>query len=221
MVQCNQDINLEILAELERLYPEAKPELHFTNPFETLIATILSAQCTDQKVNMATPALFAAYPDAKAMAQATPEDIEPYIHICGIYRNKAKNIVATSKQLMEKYHGQVPGDMEALTQLPGVGRKTANVVLSNAFGVPAIAVDTHVFRVSNRLGLAHAKDVLETEQQLMHAIAREQWSDAHHWIIYHGRRVCHAIKPACGRCTLRDLCAHAQRDAGEAQAAAQ
>ncbi len=200
-----------ILSELARLYPDAKPELHFSNPFETLIATILSAQCTDQKVNQATPALFAAYPDAAAIALATPEEIEPYIHICGIYRNKARNIVATAKVLIAEHGGQVPDTMEALTALPGVGRKTANVVLSNAFGVPAIAVDTHVFRVSNRLGLAHAKDVAKTEEQLMQAIPRKQWSIAHHWIIFHGRRVCHAIRPACDRCTLNTLCEHRLR----------
>ncbi len=199
----------QILAELERLYPQAGPELHFSNPYETLIATILSAQCTDQKVNQATPALFAAYPNAAAMAKAEPGQIEPYIHICGIYRNKAKNIVAACRALVAEYGGEVPGDFEALTALPGVGRKTANVVMANAFGAQAIAVDTHVFRVSNRLGLAHAKDVLRTEEQLMRTIPREDWSKAHHWIIFHGRRVCKAIKPACGACTLRALCEHA------------
>jgi len=198
---------MKILAELERLYPDARPELHFSDPFETLVATILSAQCTDQKVNQATPTLFAAYPDAAAMAKAEPEEIEPYIRLCGIYRNKARNIVAACRKIMAEHAGQVPGDREALTALPGVGRKTANVVMANAFGAQAIAVDTHVFRVSNRLGLAHAKDVLRTEEQLMEAIPREDWSRAHHWIIFHGRRVCRAIKPDCGGCTLAGLCA--------------
>ncbi|MCL2811636.1 MAG: endonuclease III [Clostridia bacterium] len=197
----------KILAELERLYPDARPELHFSDPFQTLIATILSAQCTDQKVNQATPALFAAYPNAAVMAKAEPEQIEPYIRLCGIYRNKARNIVLACRKIMAEHKGQVPGDMEALTALPGVGRKTANVVMANAFGAQAIAVDTHVFRVSNRLGLAQAKDVLRTEEQLMEAIPREDWSRAHLWIIYHGRRVCRAIKPDCAACTLADLCA--------------
>ena len=198
-----------ILAELESLYPQARPELHFSNPYETLIATILSAQCTDKKVNQATPALFACYPDPAALAAATPEEVEPFIHLCGIYRNKARNIVAACRQLMAEHGGRVPDTMEALTALPGVGRKTANVVLANAFGVQTIAVDTHVFRVSNRLGLAHAKDVLRTEEQLMAVIPQAQWVNAHHWIIYHGRRVCHAIRPACADCTLRALCEHA------------
>ena len=200
----------KILTELERLYPDAKPELHFSDPYQTLIATILSAQCTDQKVNQVTPALFAAYPDAVAIAKAEPEDIEPYIRLCGIYRNKARNIVAACRQLVAQHGGRVPGDMEALTALPGVGRKTANVVMANAFGAQAIAVDTHVFRVSNRLGLAHAKDVLHTEEQLMEVIPREEWSRAHHWIIFHGRRVCRAIKPHCAACTLASLCEYRQ-----------
>lgn len=200
----------EILAELERLYPDAKPELHFSNPYQTLIATILSAQCTDQKVNLATPALFAAYPDAASMASAEPEEIEPYIRTCGIYRNKARNIVATCRRIMAEHGGNVPGDMDALTALPGVGRKTANVVMANAFGAQAIAVDTHVFRVSNRLGLAHANDVLRTEEQLMEVIPRKDWSAAHHWIIFHGRRVCHAIKPKCSVCTLAAQCERRQ-----------
>ncbi len=199
-----------MLAELKRLYPEAKAELDFSNPYETLIATILSAQCTDKKVNLATPALFAAYPDAAAMAQATPERIEPFIRSLGLYHNKAKNIVAACRTIVTEHGGQVPGDRAALEALPGVGRKTASVVLSNAFGEPAIAVDTHVFRVSNRLGLAHAKDVVKTEQQLMQVIPKSDWSDAHHWIIYHGRRVCHSQRPDCGHCTLKGLCEHAQ-----------
>ncbi len=197
-----------ILAELARLYPDARPELHFSNPYQTLVATILSAQCTDKKVNLATPALFAAYPEVAAMAAAEPEQIEPYIHICGIYRNKARNIVMACRAIQAEHGGAVPGSMEALTALPGVGRKTANVVMANAFGAQAIAVDTHVFRVSNRLGLAHAKDVLRTEEQLMQVIPREDWSTAHHWIIFHGRRVCHAMKPSCAACTLRELCEH-------------
>ncbi len=209
------DKRKNMLAELKRLYPEAKAELDFSNPYETLIATILSAQCTDKKVNLATPALFRDFPDAAAMAQATPEDIEPYIRSLGLYHNKAKNIVAACRAIVAQHDGQVPGERAALEALPGVGRKTASVVLSNAFGEPAIAVDTHVFRVSNRLGLAHAKDVVRTEQQLMQAIPKRDWSDAHHWIIYHGRRVCHSQRPDCAHCTLRELCEYAKREQKE------
>ena len=196
----------QILAELERLYPDAKPALHFSNPYQLLVAVILSAQCTDVKVNAVTPALFAAYPDAHALAQADPLAVEGYIRTCGLYHNKAKNLVATAKALVENYGGEVPADHEKLTQLPGVGRKTANVVMSCAFGADAIAVDTHVFRVSNRLGLADANDVLKTEQQLMQNIPKDKWSLAHHWIIFHGRRVCAARKPDCSHCTLSPWC---------------
>ena len=198
-----------ILTELERLYPDAKPALHFRNPYELLVAVILSAQCTDVKVNAVTPALFEAYPDAYALAAADPLEVEGYIRTCGLYHNKAKNLVATGKALTELYGGQVPADHEKLTQLPGVGRKTANVVMSCAFGADAIAVDTHVFRVSNRLGLADASDVLKTEKQLMQNIPRDKWSLAHHWIIFHGRRVCAARKPDCEACTLRAWCEYA------------
>ena len=201
--------NSLILSELERLYPDAKPALHFDNAYQLLVAVILSAQCTDVKVNMVTPALFAAYPDAAALAKAEPEDVEPFIKTCGIYRNKAKNLVLTARALTSQYGGEVPADHELLTKLPGVGRKTANVVMSCAFGADAIAVDTHVFRVSNRLGLADAGDVLKTEQQLMENIPKDAWSRAHHWLIFHGRRVCAARKPACETCTLRPWCRYA------------
>lgn len=199
----------QILAELERLYPDAKPALHFQNPYQLLVAVILSAQCTDVKVNAVTPALFAAYPDAHALSKADPLEVETYIRTCGLYHNKAKNLVATAKTLVESYGGVVPADHEKLTQLPGVGRKTANVVMSCAFGADAIAVDTHVFRVSNRLGLADAGDVLKTEQQLMQNIPKNKWSLAHHWIIFHGRRVCSARKPDCENCTLSGWCEYA------------
>jgi len=198
-----------ILRELERLYPDAKPALHFANPYQLLVAVILSAQCTDVKVNAVTPALFEAYPDAHALAKADPLDVENYIRTCGLYHNKAKNLVATAKKLTELYGGDVPADHQKLTQLPGVGRKTANVVMSCAFGADAIAVDTHVFRVSNRLGLADANDVLKTERQLMQNIPKNKWSLAHHWIIFHGRRVCDARKPACSTCTLAAWCEYA------------
>ena len=157
-----------------------------------------------------TEKLFPLFPDAFAIARLTPDELRPYIASCG-FKSKADNIVATCRILVEKYGGQVPRTMEELTALPGVGRKTANVVLANAFGIPTIAVDTHVFRGSNRLGLAHARDVLETEKQLMQVVPREDWIAAHHWLIFHGRRVCAARKPACDACTLAPLCEYFNR----------
>lgn len=197
--------NNEMLAILDRLYPDAAPELHFTNPYETLVATMLSAQCTDRQVNKVTPALFERYPDARAMAGADVADVYALVKSCG-FKSKAGNIVSACRLIVSDFGGDVPSTMEALTTLPGVGRKTANVVLANAFGVPTIAVDTHVFRVSNRLGLAHANNVEETEKQLQRAIPKKDWIRAHHWLIYHGRRVCHARNPACELCALRSLC---------------
>ncbi len=194
-----------ILAELRRLYPEAKPELNFTNPYETLVATMLSAQCTDKQVNKVTPAVFARFPDAVSMASATVEELYPMVKSCG-FKSKAGNIIEACRLVVSRHGGEVPHTMEELTALPGVGRKTANVVLANAFHIPALAVDTHVFRVSNRLGLADAKDVENTERQLMRAIPKADWCEAHHWLIYHGRRVCKAQRPLCEECTLRDMC---------------
>ena len=201
-----------ILEGLSALYPAAGPELHFSNPFETLVATILAAQCTDARVNQVTPALFRDYPDAAAMAKATPEEIFPYVKSCG-FKSKAVNIVNASRMIVEQFGGAVPSTLEELTRLPGVGRKTANVVLAFSFGLPAIPVDTHVFRVANRLGLSNALTVEETERQLMELIPREDWSQAHHWMIYHGRRVCHSQKPECETCTLKPYCkaAHAEQ----------
>lgn len=194
-----------ILAALAELYPDAKPELHFTNPYETLIATMLSAQCTDKQVNKVTPAVFARYPDAAAMAQASLEDLFPMVKSCG-FKSKASNIIEACRLLVANHGGQVPSTREELTALPGVGRKTANVVLANAFNIPALAVDTHVFRVSYRLGLADAKNVEETEKQLMRAIPKADWYAAHHQLIYHGRQVCKAQHPQCEVCTLKELC---------------
>lgn len=198
-----------ILADLQALYPDAGPELNFTNPYETLVATMLSAQCTDKQVNKVTPAVFARYPDASAMAQAPVEELYPMVKSCG-FKSKAGNIIAACKMIVELHGGEVPNTREALVELPGVGRKTANVVLANAFKVPALAVDTHVFRVSNRLGLAEADNVEETERQLMKAIPKKDWMDAHHWLIWHGRRVCKAQRPACDSCILRDKCKYAR-----------
>lgn len=199
-----------ILGELEAVYPDAKPGLHFQSPFQLLIATILSAQCTDVRVNLVTEKLFAQFPTPADIAALSPEALQPHIKSCGLSATKAKNIVNTCRTLVEQYDGQVPNDREALQALPGVGRKTASVVLSNAFGVDAIAVDTHVFRVSNRLGLAHAKDVVKTEQQLMQNIPQDKWSIAHHWLIWHGRKVCAAQRPKCDTCTLAKVCEYYQ-----------
>ena len=201
-----EEWNDAVIKGLAEAHPDARPELNFTNPFELLIATMLSAQCTDRQVNKCTPALFRDHPNAESISRMTPEEIALYIKPCGFYNTKGKNIIAACRKLVEKYGGEVPCDREALEALSGVGRKTANVVLSNAFGVPAIAVDTHVFRVSNRLGLAEAKTVEETEKQLMQAIPKQLWSIMHHYIIFHGRRVCSAKKPNCAECTLKDLC---------------
>ncbi len=204
----------DILSELSRLYPEAKPELHFTNPYETLVAVMLSAQCTDKQVNKVTPAVFARFPDVKSMAAATVEELYPMVKSCG-FKSKAGNIIAACQLIEKQFGGQVPATMEELITLPGVGRKTANVVMSTAFHLPAIAVDTHVFRVSNRLGLAEANDVLQTELQLQAVIPQEDWSHAHHWLIFHGRRVCKAQHPLCEECTLRSLCRAYQTGAAE------
>ena len=190
-----------VLRGLAEQHPDAKPELDFTNPYELLVATILSAQCTDKQVNKVTPALFKAYPTPSDLASAEPEEIEPYIHSCGFYHNKAKNLVLACRDIRDRFGGEVPGEREGLESLAGVGRKTANVVLSNAFGV-----DTHVFRVSNRIGLAKASSVEETERQLMKNIPEDNWSIAHHWLIFHGRRVCKAQRPLCDKCGIAALC---------------
>lgn len=196
----------EILEGLKRAHPEARAELDFSNPFELLVATILSAQATDVQVNKVTPALFAAAGTPAEMARMEESEMERYIRSIGLWRNKGRNLIAMSRILRDAYGGRVPDRLEELVKLPGVGRKTANVVLSNAFGIPAIAVDTHVFRVANRLGLACGKDVVETEEQLMKVIPREDWSLMHHCLIFHGRRVCKARNPACSDCTLLPLC---------------
>ena len=195
------------LAALERAYPDAAPQLVFSSPFELLIATMLSAQCTDKQVNRCTAPLFETYKDAQSFLTLSEEALIRYIHACGFFNTKAKNILSTCALLVSEYGGEVPQERELLMQLPGVGRKTANVVLSNAFGVPAIAVDTHVFRVANRIGFACAGDVFETEKQLMQNIPQVQWSQAHHWLIFHGRQVCTARKPRCESCTVREYCA--------------
>lgn len=199
-----QDIK-EVLRLLKELYPDARPELHFSNPYETLVSVMLSAQSTDVQVNKVTPTLFAKYSTVEALAGADVDDVFQIVRSCG-FKSKAGNIVEASRLIVHRHGGQVPHTMEELTALPGVGRKTANVVLANAFHVPTIAVDTHVFRVSNRIGLADAKNVQQTEKQLMEAIPKKDWIDAHHWLIFHGRRVCRARKPACETCAIAPYC---------------
>jgi endonuclease-3 len=195
-----------VLGGLRELYPDARTELDFGTPFQLVIATLLSAQATDVSVNTATPALFARYPTAEAMAQAAPEDVEPFIKTIGLYRNKAKNAVATARRLTEAYGGEVPRTVEELITLPGVGRKTANVVVSNAYGVPAIAVDTHVGRLARRLGFSAHDDPDKVEADLQKLFAPEDWVFLHHGLILHGRRVCTARKPSCAGCGLAAIC---------------
>lgn len=196
----------EILNRLEKKYPDAGCELDHRNVFELLVCVVLSAQTTDKRVNMITPELFSRYPDAASLSEADASDVEECLRTIGMYRQKAKNIIGLSKILMEEYDGKVPESHEELMRLPGVGRKTANVVMSEGFGYPAIAVDTHVFRVSNRIGMADADNVLDTELQLQERIPRGRWSKAHHLLIFHGRYTCAARKPKCEECPLIDLC---------------
>lgn len=196
----------EILDRLEKKYPDADCALHHKNVFELLICVVLSAQTTDKRVNMITPDLFARYPDAASLSEADMADVEECIRTIGMYRQKAKNIISLSRILIEEYDGNVPESHEELIRLPGVGRKTANVVMSVGFGHPAIAVDTHVFRVSNRIGLADAENVLDTELQLQEKIPVDRWSKAHHLLIFHGRYTCTARKPKCDDCPLTDIC---------------
>ena len=194
------------LAELASLYPDAKPALHYTTPYELLVAVILSAQCTDERVNIVTEKLFRGYSTPEKMITLSQKELESYIFSCGFYRMKAEHILSATKDILEKFDGQVPNTIESLMTLAGVGKKTANVVYSVAFGGDAIAVDTHVFRVSNRLGLAKGKTPLAVEEGLCKAIPKSEWSKAHHYLIYHGRRVCHSQKPDCANCTLSAFC---------------
>lgn len=195
-----------VLQTLQAQYPDARTELAFTTPFELLVATVLSAQATDVSVNAATPALFTRYPDALAMSAAQPEDIEPLIRSIGLYRGKARNLTALARLLMERHGGEVPNDFDAVVALPGAGRKTANVVLSNAFGFPAIAVDTHVGRLARRLGLSVQTNPDKVEADLQTLFPREHWVFLHHALILHGRQVCMARSPACGVCPMADFC---------------
>lgn len=195
----------KILKLLIKTYPEVKPALNFSNPYETLVATMLSAQSTDKQVNKVTPKVFHDFPTVEAMAAATPEILYPYVKSCG-FKSKASNIVLSARKIVKDFNGRVPDNHKDLMSLPGVGIKTADVVLSHAFGIPAIAVDTHVFRVANRLKLADADTVEKTRAQLMEAIPEAQWSDMHLRLIEHGRKICKARKPLCSECPLKELC---------------
>ncbi len=195
-----------MLEALIEAYPDAKTELEYGTAFQLLIATILSAQATDVSVNAATPKLFKKYGTAAKMAKATAGDLEPYIKTIGLYRVKSKNIAATAKALLEHFEGEVPNDFEAIQTLPGVGRKTANVVLSNAFGRPGIAVDTHVGRLARRLGFSSDSNPDLVETDLEKLFPKDQWIFLHHALILHGRRVCDARKPKCEDCTLLEFC---------------
>ena len=199
---------LKIIEKLEIMYPDADTELEFSSTYQLLVAVMLSAQCTDKRVNVVTRELFKEYPTAEKMISLSQAELEKKIFSCGFYKNKAKNILATSKILVEEFDGKVPADWNVLQSLPGVGRKTANVVASVGFGIPAIAVDTHVFRVANRIGLTKAKDELSTELQLQTVIPMEKWLKAHHLIIWHGRRCCQARKPNCKDCLIAEDCAY-------------
>ncbi|WP_432665724.1 endonuclease III [Wukongibacter baidiensis] len=202
----NKQEVLKVIELLEKEYPNAKCELNYNTPFQLLVATVLSAQTTDKNVNAVTKTLFVEYPDLDSFLTLSREELENKIKSIGLYRSKSKHLMNMCIALKEKFDGQVPREFDNLITLAGVGRKTANVVISNAFNQPAIAVDTHVFRVSNRIGLAKADDVLKTELQLQKAIPKEYWSLAHHLLIWHGRRVCKARKPNCGECFIREEC---------------
>ena len=192
----------EELAILERTYPHAVTTLGYTSPFELLVAVILSAQCTDARVNLTTPRLFATYPNARALANADPADVEVIIKSCGFFRQKTKSIISAAQGLVAEHGGEVPGDRESLEALRGVGRKTANVVMSVAFEEAAFAVDTHVFRVAHRLGLTLAATARGVEEDVTKLVPREKWRHAHHWLILHGREICKAPVPHCGRCPV-------------------
>ena len=191
---------------LAREHPDAHCELDFTNAYELAVATVLSAQCTDVRVNQVTPALFKKYPSPLELSQARIEDVEEIIRPTGFFHNKAKNIIGLANAVMERYGGEIPGVLEELVTLPGVGRKTANVVLGNAFGVPGLTVDTHFKRVSKRLGLTRSDDPVQIEREMMEIVPTEEWTMFSRRIIFHGRRVCKARKPLCSQCGLKEVC---------------
>lgn len=208
MTQIGSDepVSQFIFDALKRRFPDARCELEYTTPFELLIATILSAQCTDERVNLVTASLFAEANTPETIIALGQIELENKIRSLGLFHNKAKNILAACKVLVEDFKGRVPADLELLRGLPGVGRKTANVVVSNAFGIPAIAVDTHVFRVAHRLGIAHKKTPEKAEEELRQVFPREKWSEVHHLLIFQGRRICSARKPRCEECPVNRVC---------------
>lgn len=208
----NKATRAAILAALETKYKGTKTALNYHTPFELLCAVILSAQCTDERVNKVTARIFPRLNAPEKMVALTQAQMENEIHDCGLFRSKAKNLLGMCRMLLDKYDGQLPKDIPSLRELPGVGQKTANVVGSIVYHIPAIAVDTHVFRVSHRLGLAKGADPLETEQELQKVIPRDKWSDAHHWLIWHGRLVCKARKPLCRECVCVDLCPYKEKN---------
>lgn len=199
----NIDKVIKILSET---YPQAKCALNFHSPYELLVSTILSAQCTDVRVNQVTAELYKEYNTPEKIISLTAEELGEKIRSCGFYKNKSKNILGATRAILEEHGGNVPNTMEELINLPGVGRKTANVVLSNAFGVPAIAVDTHVFRVSNRLGISKGNTPDAVEKGLMENVPRDMWSDTHHYLIWHGRQICKAKRPLCEECPVAPYC---------------
>lgn len=201
-----------VIAYFSEAMPVAETELAYTDPYELLVAVILSAQCTDKRVNMITPPFYKVFPDAASLAAAEPEQVFELIRSCSYPNNKAKHLVGMARVLEQKFHGKVPDTLEELQELPGVGRKTANVILSVVFHKPAMAVDTHVFRVAGRIGLTSgAKNPYETEMQLIKYIPEEKIPLAHHWLILHGRYVCTARKPACDKCGIRPFCRHVNK----------
>jgi endonuclease-3 len=197
-----------VLERLRQEYPDAGPRLNFLSPYQAMVATIISAQTTDFQVNRVTPAVFDRYPVVQSLGEANVEDVAEMIRSVGLYRAKAEHLVAAARLIVQRYGGVIPNTLEGLLTLPGVGRKTANVLLFNAFGKPGLGVDTHVHRVANRLGLATAKKPEDVEQQLKALIPEQEWGLAHHLLIFHGRQVCSARRPDCPSCTLHDLCAY-------------
>ena len=196
----------KVLSELAALYPDARPALKYGSEYQLLVAVILSAQCTDERVNKVTAELFKQHGTPESLLDLSQEELEKFIFSCGLYKSKAAHILSATRDIVEKFDGKVPSDFADLKSLAGVGQKTANVVYAVAFGGDAIAVDTHVFRVSNRLGLAKGDTPFKVEEGLKKAIPQEDWSKAHHWLIFHGRRVCHSRKPDCENCTLNNWC---------------
>lgn len=208
------DENTRIAAILQKLsehYPQAKTSLLYMNHFQLFVATVLSAQTTDEQVNKITKRLFSAVSSVYVMSRMKPSELEPYLKSCGLFSNKSRFLVEASKIIVNQYDGQVPDDFEKLIKLPGVGRKTASVIIGSAFGKPALAVDTHVFRVSRRLGLAEGETVLIVEKQLKDLMPMEEWNNIHHRLIAHGRSICHARKPLCNSCFLSSLCPHPRK----------